>query len=135
MLVGVFNNKGGVGKTTYTYHIAHAIAGLGHGVLLADCDPQCNLTAYCLPDNAIERSWQADRGNSVFRAIEPLHESMGDIRDRKPSNFNADYPNLWLIPGDPALSDFEDTLGDAWEPRERWFERRRSKTVGYFSIY
>lgn len=114
MIVGIFNNKGGVGKTTYMYHIAHAICAEGHSVLMVDCDPQCNLTAYCLDDAAIERSWQPDRGNSIFRAIEPLHESMGDIRDRKPSAINADYDNLWLVPGDPALSDFEDTLGDSW---------------------
>ena len=98
MIVGIFNNKGGVGKTTYMYHIAHAVCGEGHSVLMVDCDPQCNLTAYCLDDVSIERSWQLDRGNSIFRAIEPLHESMGDIRDRKPSVANQDYESLWLVP-------------------------------------
>lgn len=28
MRIGIFNNKGGVGKTTYTYHVAHVLAGL-----------------------------------------------------------------------------------------------------------
>jgi cellulose biosynthesis protein BcsQ len=45
-LISVFNNKGGVGKTTLTYHIAHALAEMGQKVLILDLDPQCNLTIY-----------------------------------------------------------------------------------------
>lgn len=115
MIIGIFNNKGGVGKTTYLYHLAHTLSAKGKTVLLIDGDPQCNLTAYALDDAVIERSWSADRGNSIFNAIEPLHESMGDFRKRRPTQVNPeDYPNLWIVPGDPALSNFEDTLGDAW---------------------
>ena len=114
MIVGIFNNKGGVGKTTYLYHIAHVLARKDQTVLMVDCDPQCNLTAYALEDAAVERSWDAERGNSIFRAVELLHESMGDIRDRKPTQPRRDYERLWLIPGDPKLSEFEDTLGDTW---------------------
>ena len=51
----------------------------------------------------------------MFLALEPLHESMGDFRDRKPLQPDErNYPNLWLVPGDPELSKFEDTLGDSW---------------------
>ncbi|MGN6153631.1 MAG: ParA family protein [Lysobacteraceae bacterium] len=115
MILGIFNNKGGVGKTTYLYHIAYSLARRGIRVLLVDADPQCNLTAYCLPDSAVERAWRPDRGNSIFLAIEPLHESLGDIRNRGPLQPRPeDYPTLWLVPGDPALSRFEDTLGDTW---------------------
>ncbi|MBZ3300250.1 ParA family protein [Xanthomonas perforans] len=55
MRIGIFNNKGGVGKTTYTYHVTHVLAGLGKRVLLVDADPQCNLSAYCLADEGIEQ--------------------------------------------------------------------------------
>jgi chromosome partitioning protein len=115
LILGIFNNKGGVGKTTYLYHLAHTISARGKTVLLVDGDPQCNLTAYSLKDADIERSWQSERGNSIYLALEPLHQSMGDIRDRKPTQPNSTrYPGLWLIPGDPELSNFEDTLGDTW---------------------
>ncbi len=114
MIIGIFNNKGGVGKTTYLYHVAHEVASRGKKVLLVDADPQCNLTAYCLTDSAIEQAWTQEHGNSLFLGIQPLHESMGDIRAPEPVQFNPGYPNLFLIPGDPALSDFEDTLGDTW---------------------
>ena len=54
--VAIFNNKGGVGKTTLGYHTASALAELGHRTLLVDLDPQSNLTLFgvgvevtCLP--------------------------------------------------------------------------------------
>lgn len=41
---GVFNNKGGVGKTTVTVQIGAALARRGKRVLLVDLDPSANLT-------------------------------------------------------------------------------------------
>lgn len=38
--ISVFNNKGGVGKTTLTFHLAHALAEQGFRTLLIDLDPQ-----------------------------------------------------------------------------------------------
>ena len=46
----LFNHKGGVSKTTSTFHIGWMIAEMGHKVLLVDADPQCNLTALILGD-------------------------------------------------------------------------------------
>lgn len=39
-VISVLNQKGGVGKTTLTVHIATALARLGEKVLLIDADPQ-----------------------------------------------------------------------------------------------
>ena len=44
--IAIFNNKGGVRKTTYLFHIAHLLADNGFTTLMVDCDSQCNLTAY-----------------------------------------------------------------------------------------
>jgi cellulose biosynthesis protein BcsQ len=56
-IVTVFNNKGGVGKTTLTYHLAHAIGELDKKVLLVDLDPQCNLTIFSLSAEKIGGIW------------------------------------------------------------------------------
>jgi chromosome partitioning protein len=111
--IAIFNNKGGVGKTTYMYHVAHLLAERGLTVLMVDCDSQCNLTAYCLNDVGIRRAWSAE-GNSIYRAIEQVARGMGDIRTRAPSAVLSAKGKLYLIPGDLRLSDFEDTLGDTW---------------------
>ncbi|MFP3384390.1 ParA family protein [Tritonibacter sp. SIMBA_163] len=111
--IAIFNNKGGVGKTTYMYHVAHLLAARGKTVLMVDCDSQCNLTAYSLRDQDIKKSWAKD-GNSIFRNIEPVFQGLGDIRDRKPSRVVNSRGELYIIPGDLQLTDFEDTLGDTW---------------------
>ena len=46
----LFNHKGGVSKTLTTFNIAWMIALQNKRVLLADCDPQCNLSALILGD-------------------------------------------------------------------------------------
>ncbi len=114
-LVSIFNNKGGVGKTTYLYHIAHLLERQGKIVLLVDLDSQCNLSAYSLSDNDLERSWKAARGNSIWIAVEPVYQGIGNIRQRQPTQPNfLNYRNLYLIPGDVLLSYYEDILGDSW---------------------
>ena len=40
----IANRKGGVGKTTSAWAIAHALANRGCRTLLVDCDPQRNLS-------------------------------------------------------------------------------------------
>ncbi|MDY7023852.1 MAG: AAA family ATPase, partial [Cyanobacteriota bacterium] len=108
--VSIFNNKGGVGKTTFLFHVAHRLADQNQRVLMVDCDSQCNLTAYALDDRAIERAWTTG-GNSIYRLIEPVARTTGDVRDRAPVKLSD---SLFLLPGDLLLSNFEDRLGDTW---------------------
>lgn len=110
--ISIFNNKGGVGKTTYMYHVCHMLARRNLNVLMVDCDSQCNLTAYSLADSEIRKSW-SDAGNSIYQNIEPVYKTTGDVRDRAPFKLRAPG-NLYLIPGDLRLSNFEDLLGDTW---------------------
>jgi chromosome partitioning protein len=108
-----FNNKGGVGKTSLIYHLAHMMAERGLRVLAVDLDPQANLTAMFLSEEALEDIWpeQDDHPRTLFGALRPILKGLGDIQAPEP---HSAAENLWLLPGDLGLSSFEDKLSDAW---------------------
>lgn len=130
--VALFNNKGGVGKTTLTYHLAHMLSRLGERILAVDLDPQSNLTAQFLDEDDLALLWDepqspawpepsrqptlfphrvsADSG-TIADAVRPITTGTGDIKAVDPVEI-AD--RLWLLPGDLELSAFEDKLSAAW---------------------
>ncbi|MGE9271541.1 MAG: ParA family protein [Verrucomicrobiales bacterium] len=106
-----FNNKGGVGKTSLIYHLAWTLADMGKSVLIADLDPQANLTAAFLDEDKIEVLWNDPKpGSTIYQAVKPL-TGVGDIANPLLRRIS---PNLHLIPGDVELSGFEDTLSTEW---------------------
>jgi cellulose biosynthesis protein BcsQ len=106
-----FNNKGGVGKTSLVYHLAWTLADQGKSVLIADLDPQANLTAAFMDEDQIEALWNHPQtGSTIYQAVKPL-TGVGDI---SPPLLRRISPNLHLIPGDVELSGFEDTLATEW---------------------
>ncbi|PIE91121.1 MAG: chromosome partitioning protein [Acidobacteria bacterium] len=106
-----FNNKGGVGKTSLIYHLAWMYAILEKRVIIADLDPQANLTAAFLNENTIEEIWtKREAGSTVYHCVKPL-TGVGDIAQPVLRNISA---NLYLIPGDVNLSGYEDTLSNEW---------------------
>lgn len=108
-----FNNKGGVGKTSLVYHVAWMLARQGVRVAAVDLDPQANLTAAFLSEEEMEDLWQrgeAGAPTTIYRAIEPLTR-VGDLRA---AELVRPFPELALVPGDLALSGFEDQLSGEW---------------------
>lgn len=120
----LYNHKGGVGKTTLTVNVGAALAGKGKRVLLIDSDPQSNLTSYFFDDeyvnSLLDNSGQED-GRTVWTAVKPLMEAEGNIRFIEPHELTVD--NLFLLPGDIRLSEFEEALGDYWTD---CFKRKKS---------
>lgn len=51
--LALFNNKGGVGKTTLLYHLAWMFSELGARVVALDLDPQSNLTSSFLSEDRL----------------------------------------------------------------------------------
>lgn len=108
-----FNNKGGVGKTSLAYHLAWMMAEQDRRILVCDFDPQANLTAAFLDEDALASLWEGSdsaSGVTVYRCLQPLEEEGGV---RAPV-LRLIRPGLALIPGDLALSGFEDTLSTEW---------------------
>lgn len=106
-----FNNKGGVGKTSLVYHLAWMLAEMGERVLACDLDPQANLTASFLVEQDLEGLWgENPRNRTIHQCVEPLM-SVGDLRDPHVRMINC---SLGLVPGDLALSGFEDNLSAEW---------------------
>lgn len=112
-IIAFFNNKGGVGKTTLLYHLAWMYADLGKRVLVADLDPQANVTSMFLPETKLESLWNPDhtQQQSIIASLTPIIRGIGDIG---PTPTQKITRNLWLIPGDLNLSNFESNLSDAW---------------------
>ena len=111
----LFNHKGGVSKTTSTFHIGWKIAELGHKVLLVDADPQCNLTALFLGDkfdpyyesettkkNNLKDGVGVAFDSSAIKAIEAF--------DCPQSTRNN---SLFLLPGHMNISEYESQLNFA----------------------
>lgn len=110
----LFNHKGGVGKTTLTVNLAFALADAGNKVLLVDSDPQCNLTSYLVAADVVDK-WldesESSKGKTVWSALRPLLEAGKEIKHVVPHERSK---NVFLLPGDIRLSDYELSLQQAW---------------------
>jgi chromosome partitioning protein len=108
--IAFFNNKGGVGKTSLVYHLAHMFAELGVSTVAVDLDPQANLSSMFLDEDLLETIWSED-DRTIYGAIRPLIEGEGDVAEIQPEFVKR---RLSLIVGDLSLSKSEDELSSQW---------------------
>jgi chromosome partitioning protein len=100
----VFNQKGGVGKSTITCNLAAMAANAGRRTLVVDLDPQGNTTRYLLGEGADE----AMKGAAEFFDT-TLKFS---VRTPKTSDFIVESPweNLHLMPSSALLDELHSKL-------------------------
>jgi cellulose biosynthesis protein BcsQ len=114
--IALFNHKGGVGKTTLSVNIADAFVNAGKRVLLVDADPQCNLTSFYLEESYLEEMLQdsdiGDEGETLWSAVKPVAQGRGGIADISPIQLQE--RDIYLLPGDVLLSEYEEVLPLAW---------------------
>lgn len=114
--IALFNHKGGVGKTTLTVNIADALSDLGKTVLIADADPQCNITSFFIDEDQLEMllGESDDQGSeaTIWSAIKPTVEGRGGVIAIDP--VKIPNRNIHLLPGDVMLSEYEEALPAAW---------------------
>lgn len=108
--ISVFNNKGGVGKTTLSWNIADTLAENGKKVLLIDLDPQCNLSIGML-------------GGASFKTLVSKHSApetvrsflQGYLQNTGPGPITLHtgphtHENVQLVAGDFWLNVYSDAL-------------------------
>ena len=112
----VFNQKGGVGKSTITCNLAAISASQGLNTLVIDLDPQGNSTSYLLGDSA------RDGQPNVAAFFE--HSLSYSFRPVPPTEFIVPTPheNLHVMPSSPALSELQTKL----ESRQKIYKLREA---------
>ncbi len=118
--ISMFNNKGGVGKTTLTCNIASYFARQKNlRVLVVDCDPQCNATQLIMGENFATDFYWNGKANDSITTIRDVLAPIGDgdshiSGDIKPILGSKNRFGVDVLPGHPSFSVIEDRLGAAW---------------------
>lgn len=110
-VVTFFNSRAGVGKASLVYHLAWMYAHLGTRVLVADLDPQANLTARLFDEEAIERLWDRETPATVF---DPIAQMVGHEGELGTPHVEPVARNLSALIGTPRLATLEDELAESW---------------------
>jgi len=112
----VFNQKGGVGKSTITCNLAAISASQGHRTLVIDLDQQRNSSCYLLGDSATED--QPDVAGFFENTLS------FSLRNVAPGEFVVGTPheNLDLMRSSPALDELQGKL----ESRHKLYKLREA---------
>ena len=108
-ILGVVNQKGGVGKTTTAINLAACLALEGLKVLLVDCDPQANASSGL----GFQRD---DNRHSIYDVL------VGNAPAEQVI-LPTEIENLWLLPGSKNLTGANVELAAAEDRAIRLRER------------
>jgi len=103
MIRVIFNQKGGVGKSSIATNLAAIAAKSGKKTLVLDLDPQCNTSQYVLSD-FFDRDHHDTTIEKFFSDCLKFK-----IMDNDPQEYiySTDYDNLYIIPASEDLYDLQ----------------------------
>jgi chromosome partitioning protein len=121
----VFNQKGGVGKSSITVNLAAISAARGYRTLVIDLDPQSNSTQYLMGEKAIsghnaavlqpniETFFQETLSGSPGKGL--FGSALGSLLKSNERGLDSvvhstPFENLWVIPSSPTLGAIEHAL-------------------------
>ena len=114
--IAIFNNKGGVGKTTLLCNLASYIKKYNQKrVLIVDADPQCSATIYLFNQEKLDVFYEKTDAPSIYKVVQHLIKAKGgylkvnEIPIQHDSHFGVD-----VIIGDTRLALAEDFLSRDW---------------------
>lgn len=116
-IASLYNNKGGVAKTTTIFNLAVFLAKVkSKKVLLVDCDPQCNCTElfFCSTESYDDPDVQLP-GTTIYEALKPRFDGDAARIDVKKIELapSPAYANLFLLRGDINFSRAEQNFSVA----------------------
>ncbi len=114
-IIALFNNKGGVSKTTTVFNLGWMLAQIGKRTLIVDSDPQCNLTGVCINSSKeakLEELYKSDI-STIKSGLDPVFGgNLEPIVAAKCYKF-GENKNLFLLPGHIQFSEFDTTYNIA----------------------
>ncbi|MFR1670508.1 MAG: ParA family protein, partial [Parasutterella excrementihominis] len=119
-VIGLFNHKGGVSKTTTAFNLGWSLANLNKKVLLVDLDSQCNLTGLILGYAGLSDgldSFYSSRDNLTLMPIVDRiidGETPEGILDAEKGRLHqTQNENLFLLPGSLNISSLDSQISIA----------------------
>ena len=116
-IISFFNHKGGVSKTTTTYHLGWKLSQKGKRVLLVDADSQCNLTLLAIGQDQYKDFFEKNPVGNIKSYLSYAFESRPELipSSAKDCISIKQQRNLFLLPGSFDITEFESQLSVSFQ--------------------